>query len=161
LPGAQLALVGRNPPPLVEALAGPGVIVAGNAPSVQPWLDRAFASAIPLRAGSGTRIKILEAWAAGVPVVATRIAAEGLPYRDGHDLLLAETPGDFARALVKLHRDPKLAARLAAGGRKTVEPFTPARVAETVARYYREMLGTAGNTRAYNDAYDPAIAATS
>jgi glycosyltransferase involved in cell wall biosynthesis len=161
LPGAQLALVGRNPPLQIQALAAPDVVVAGNAPSVQPWLDRAFASAIPLRAGSGTRIKILEAWAAGVPVVATRIAAEGLPYCDGRDLLLAETAGDFARALVRLHRDPKLAARLVAGGRDTVEPFTPARVAEAVARHYREMLGSGASTRAYSDAYDPAIAATS
>src|SRR2546430_11537291 len=50
--------------------------LTGSVPSVQPFLDRAFATAIPLRAGSGTRIKILEAWAAGVPVVACRIAAE-------------------------------------------------------------------------------------
>jgi glycosyltransferase involved in cell wall biosynthesis len=143
LPGAQLDIVGRNPPPQIQALAGHDVIVAGSVPSVQPWLDSAFATAIPLRAGSGTRIKILEAWAAGVPVVATRIAAEGLPHQDGRDLLLAEGPADFARALVRLRRDRRLAERLAAGGRETVEPFTPARVAEAVAQHYREMLAAA------------------
>src|SRR3979409_176040 len=102
LAGARLVIVGRTPPPQVLGLAARDVIVAGNVPSVQPFLDGAFATAIPLRAGWGTRIKILEAWAAGVPVVATRIAAEGLPYRDGADLLLAEQPAAFARALVRL-----------------------------------------------------------
>ena len=141
LPGARLNIVGRNPPLQVRELAAEDVIVAGSVASVQPWLDGAFATAIPLRAGSGTRIKILEAWAAGVPVVASRIAAEGLPYADGRDLLLAE--------------------ELVAGGRETVEPFTPARIAQTVARHYREMLGIAGNARPYNEAYASAMAATS
>src|SRR5207244_1737934 len=82
----------------IQALAAHDIVVAGSVPLVQPWLDRAFATAIPLRAGSGTRIKILEAWAAGVPVVASRIAAEGLPYTGGKDLLLAEEPSEFASA---------------------------------------------------------------
>ena len=117
------------------------MIVTGSVPSVQPFLDRAFATAIPLRAGSGTRIKILEAWAAGVPVVACRIAAEGLPCRDGVDILLAEDPGEFARALVQLWRDRPLGERLIAEARGTVAPFTAERVAATVMRRYHEELG--------------------
>ena len=161
LPGAKLNIVGRNPPPQVQALATNDVIIAGSVPSVQPYLDGAFATAIPLRAGSGTRIKILEAWGAGVPVVASRIAAEGLPYRDGRDLLLAEEPGEFARALVRVFNDRKLAEQLVTGGRETVEPFTPAHVARTVAAHYREMLGMGGKARPYSDAYASAMAATS
>lgn len=161
LPGSRLALVGRNPPMHILDLARHDVIVAGSVPLVQPWLDRAFATAIPLRAGSGTRIKILEAWAAGVPVVASRVAAEGLPYTDGKDILLAEEPTEFARALVRLWRDRQLADSLAREGRRTVEPFTPARIAETVARHYREVLGIGDSARPYSDAYAPAIAATS
>jgi len=141
LPGARLVLVGRNPPPAVVSLAARDVIVTGNVPSVQPFLDRAFATAIPLRAGSGTRIKILEAWAARVPVVACRIAAEGLPCRDGVDLILAEEPGEFARALVQLWRDRPLGERLVAEARRTVAPFTAERVAATVMRRYHEELG--------------------
>src|SRR5712664_1736662 len=159
LPGARLVLVGRNPPPAVVSLAARDVIVTGNVPSVQPFLDRAFATAIPLRAGSGTRIKILEAWAAGVPVVACRIAAEGLPYSDGKDLVLAEEPGEFARALVRLWRDQQLAESLAKEGRRTVEPFTAEKVGETVARDYRELLDPE-SARLYNEAYAPAMAAT-
>jgi glycosyltransferase involved in cell wall biosynthesis len=160
LPGARLILVGRNPPPHVQALQSPEVIVTGSVPSVQPWLDGAFATAIPLRAGSGTRIKILEAWAAGVPVVASRIAAEGLPYRDGHDLLLAEQPGEFARALVRLWSNRQLAAELVRAGRQTVAPFTPEEIGLTVARHYRDVLGLE-SARPYNAEYAEAMAATS
>jgi len=160
LPGARLVIVGRNPPPHIEALASHDVLIEGSVPSVRPYLDRAFATAIPLRAGSGTRIKILEAWAAGVPVVASRIAAEGLPCTDGTDLILAEEPGEFARALVRLWRDRQLADDLAREGRRTVEPFTAEKVAETVARDYRELLDP-DSARRYSEAYAPAIAATS
>jgi glycosyltransferase involved in cell wall biosynthesis len=158
LTGSRLAIVGRNPPLQIQALAARDIVVAGSVPLVQPWLDRAFATAIPLRAGSGTRIKILEAWAAGVPVVASRVAAEGLPYTDGKDLLLAEEPGEFARALVRLWRDRQLTDSLVCEGRRTVEPFTPAQIAQAVARHYREVLGV-DSARPYSDAYDDAIAA--
>jgi glycosyltransferase involved in cell wall biosynthesis len=140
LPGARLVIVGRNPPLRVQALAADDVRIEASVPSVRPYLDGAFATAIPLRAGSGTRIKILEAWSAGVPVVASRIAAEGLPCSDGVDLLLAEGPGDFARSLVQLWRDRRLADHLANHGVRTVASFTAAKVAETVERNYRELL---------------------
>jgi polysaccharide biosynthesis protein PslH len=159
LPGARLVIVGRNPPLQVQALASHDVAIEGSVPSVRPYLDRAFATAIPLRAGSGTRIKILEAWAAGVPVIASRIAAEGLPYSDGKDLILAEEPGEFARALVRLWRDRQLADALAREGLRTVEPFTADRIAQDVARHYRELLEP-DSARPYSDAYAPAIAAT-
>src|SRR5947207_12804890 len=157
LPGARLAIVGRNPPAHVQALAAHDILVEGSVPSVRPYLDRAFATAIPLRAGSGTRIKILEAWAAGVPVIASRIAAEGLPYTDGRDLILAEEPGEFARALVRLWRDRQLADDLAAEGRKTVEPFTADKIGERLAQDYRELLDP-DSARRYSDAYAPAMA---
>jgi len=160
LPGSRLAIVGRNPPMQIQALAAHDIVVAGSVPLVQPWLDRAFATAIPLRAGSGTRINILEAWAAGVPVVASRVAAEGLPYTDGKDLLLAEEPSEFARALVRLWRDRQLADSLVREARRTVEPFTPAQIAQAVARHYREVLGIGDSARPYNEAYAPAMAAT-
>ena len=160
LPGAKLHIIGRNPPPHVLALAAPDVVVAGNVPEVAPWLDKAFATAIPLRAGSGTRIKILEAWAAGVPVIASHVAAEGLPYVDGRDILLADEPSEFARALVRLWRDRQLGEELAAGGRKTVAPFAAEQVAKVVAGAYRELIEN-DRARAYNEAYAPAMAATS
>jgi glycosyltransferase involved in cell wall biosynthesis len=158
LPGARLVIVGRNPPSQVQALASRDVIVTGSVPSVQPYLDGAFATAIPLRAGSGTRIKILEAWAAGVPVVASRIAAEGLPYEDDRDILLAEEPGQFARALVRLWRDPVLSQQLIHEAQRTVRPFTADHIAETVAQYYDELFEPE-SARSYSARYEEAMAA--
>jgi glycosyltransferase involved in cell wall biosynthesis len=159
LPGARLVIVGRNPPAQVRALAAHDVLVTGSVPAVQPYLDGAFATAIPLRAGSGTRIKILEAWAAGVPVVASRIAAEGLPYDDGRDILLAEEPGEFAKSLVRLWRDQTLAEELVREAHLTVRPFTPEHIAETVEKHYDELFDDA-RARPYRPTYEEPIAAT-
>jgi len=165
LPGARLVLVGRNPPHAIRELAGPDVVVTGAVESVAPFLRRARATAIPLRIGSGTRIKILEAWAAGIPVIASRIAAEGLPYTDGKDVLLAEDPMQFARALQRVWKDPALAQRMMSEGRRTVEPFSPSRVAQRLIESYCEELAAASGSRGSDDrykrAYSDAIAATS
>jgi glycosyltransferase involved in cell wall biosynthesis len=165
LPGARLVLVGRNPPEAVRALAADDIIVAGGVPSVQPYLESARVTAIPLRAGSGTRIKILEAWAAGVPVVASRIAAEGLPYGEGRDLLLAESPAEFAQKLERVFAEPRLARRLAESGRKSAEPFGQSKIAEKTAAAYRDELGIEptepiDSARRYKTAYDAAVAST-
>jgi glycosyltransferase involved in cell wall biosynthesis len=152
LPGARLLIVGRNPPSHVRALASNDVVVEGDVASVRPHLDRAFATAIPLRVGSGTRIKILEAWAAGVPVVASGIAAEGLPHSDGVDLILAERPSEFARALVRLWRDRRFADNLAREGARTVEPFTVEKIGEAVENDYRELLAIQGRPMQRMDA---------
>jgi glycosyltransferase involved in cell wall biosynthesis len=163
LGGARLVLVGRNPPPLVRALHGGDIVLAGNVPSVQPYLEQAFATAIPLRAASGTRIKILEAWAAGVPVVSSRTGAEGLPYTDGHDLILAESPAEFARALLRVQADAALAESLAEAGRHTAEPFASNKVAESLVAAYRDELGVLAaesdeSARRYSATYPAAIA---
>jgi glycosyltransferase involved in cell wall biosynthesis len=155
LPGARLVLAGRNPPRSVLSLASRDVLVHGSVESVQPFLDGAFATAIPVRAGSGTRIKILEAWAAGVPVIATRTAADGLPYLDGTDLLLAEDPDEFAGAVVKLWNDPSLADRLIVQAKQTVMPFAPERVSELIVRRYRDELGLSAGPFTAHAAAEP------
>jgi glycosyltransferase involved in cell wall biosynthesis len=121
---SRLLIVGRNPPSNVRALAGERVEVTGGVPAVGPYLARAWATAMPLRAGSGTRLKILEAAAAGVPIVATRLAAEGIPMRHGEHVLFAETPEEFASALLQVHTDPALAAHLVERMRTVAENYT-------------------------------------
>jgi glycosyltransferase involved in cell wall biosynthesis len=121
-PGLTLRLVGsgdRAIRPLVEGRAG--IKVTGEVEDAFEWIARSSVFVTPLRSGSGTRLKILEAWAAGVPVVSTRLGAEGLPAAEGENLLLADTAPDFAAAILRVLDDPALAARLIAGGRVAYE----------------------------------------
>lgn len=76
---------------------------------------------VPVRYGAGRQNKILDAWAAGVPVVATSFAARGVYGETGKNMLTADTPEDFAGAILKIRNSPKLAVKLAAGGAKTLK----------------------------------------
>jgi glycosyltransferase involved in cell wall biosynthesis len=76
--------------------------------------------AVPLRFASGVRIKILEAWARGVPVVATPPAVAGLEVEDGREVLTVREPREFAAAIARLHRQPALAASLVEAGRRAL-----------------------------------------
>jgi polysaccharide biosynthesis protein PslH len=90
-------------------------------PDTRPWLAGCDVVAVPLRHGGGTRLKILEALAAGCPVVSTAKGAEGLDVADGCELLLAETPGEIGAAIVRCLRDPQGAAEMGLRGRALVE----------------------------------------
>lgn len=99
VPDAVLWLVGDAPPETLRVAAGPGILVTGRVPRIEPWLDRAAVVAVPITLGGGMRVKVLEALAAGKPVVASPRAAEGL---DGAPLVLAENDEEAAAALVHL-----------------------------------------------------------
>lgn len=116
--GVTLDIVGKGPSQRVRDLAkSDRVTVVGGVPTVEPHYAAADFVVVPIRYGGGTRIKILEALALGRPVVSTTIGAEGLDLRNGADILLADTPKDFARHCVALARDPDLRNRLAESGR--------------------------------------------
>src|SRR5207253_6542575 len=108
VPSARLRIVGRHPPSAIARLAGGAIEVTGTVRSVIEHLHAAAVVIVPLRIGGGTRIKIYEAMAAHRPVVATRVGAEGLDYRAGEDILIADAPRDFATAVIGLLRDPVL-----------------------------------------------------
>jgi glycosyltransferase involved in cell wall biosynthesis len=112
-PQAEVRLVGR-PGTNVTELHQPGVVtVVGEVPSMEEELARASVAVVPLRYGSGTRVKILESFAHRIPVVSTRLGAEGLHVEDGVHLLLADDPEEFAAATVRLLGDSRLRMRLA------------------------------------------------
>lgn len=120
-PDFQLLVVGKNPlPELVEAARQPGVTLVGEVPDVRPWYQQSWLQVVPLRIGGGTRLKIVECLALGVPVVSTTLGAQGLDLRHGRDLLLADTPEDFAGAVAGLLRDPAAREGLGRAGRANV-----------------------------------------
>ena len=114
LPEVTLTVVGRNPTRRVEALAlaDRRIRVTGRVDDIRPYLDRAAAYVVPIRVGGGTRLKIYEAMAMEKPVISTTIGAEGLPVRDGAELLIADDPVAFARAVLRVLTDDALATQL-------------------------------------------------
>ncbi|HEY3840381.1 MAG TPA: glycosyltransferase family 4 protein [Bryobacteraceae bacterium] len=122
LPECSLYLVGGDAPrDLIKLSRSPGVFLTGRVDDVTPYYARCQVAVAPLRAGGGTRLKILEAMAFGRPVVSTTLGAEGLPVKDGEHLLLADTAGDFARSTVELLQDPLRRSRLRKNARIFVE----------------------------------------
>jgi glycosyltransferase involved in cell wall biosynthesis len=115
-------LVGKNPGAISAYVAGDSRIeVTGPVPDAIAELARSRIAIVPLRAGSGTRLKILEAWAAGLPVISTTLGAEGLNAQPGEQLLLADTPAGLADNVTRLLTCPELSASLGAAGRLLLE----------------------------------------
>lgn len=121
-PAARLSIVGRNAPGwLVEqSRRQPGVELAVNVPDVRPYLAQAGMLAVPLRIGGGSRLKILEALACGLPVVSTRIGAEGLELEPGRHLVVTDQVEEMTPALVQQIREPAPGLALAEAGRQRV-----------------------------------------
>ena len=122
VPAARFTAIGKQPSNSRIAIAPDSSIhLPGYVADLQSFWERSGAFVVPLRAGGGMRVKILDAWARGVPVVSTRVGAEGLACSDGENVLLADTAAEFAEAVVRLLSDRALAERLGKGGRATVE----------------------------------------
>ncbi|HUM09612.1 MAG TPA: glycosyltransferase family 4 protein [Myxococcaceae bacterium] len=120
-PDARLEILGKGAPREVEALAAPGIEVAGFVEDLRPHLAAAAAVVVPLRLGGGTRLKIVEAMAMARPIVSTRLGAEGIEAEPGRELLLADEPEAFAAAVLQLLQDPASGARLGSAARRLSE----------------------------------------
>jgi glycosyltransferase involved in cell wall biosynthesis len=120
-PDARLVLVGRNPPAGLgqRVRSQAGVTLHANVADVRPFLAQSGVMAVPLRIGGGSRLKILEALACGLPVVSTKVGAEGLCLQAGTDYVEADAT-EMADALVRIIRDPSAAAALAEHGKRVV-----------------------------------------
>jgi glycosyltransferase involved in cell wall biosynthesis len=116
LPGARVKLVGRYDTETASLREEPGVELLGHVDDLDAVFASTAAVVVPLRAGGGTRIKILEAFARRVPVVSTTLGCEGLGVRHGEELLVADDPREFADACVRIYEDAALAASLVERG---------------------------------------------
>jgi glycosyltransferase involved in cell wall biosynthesis len=127
-----LSVIGKNPPAdfLQIAQQSQGKIeVTGYVEDLTPYLERACLMVVPVRVGSGMRVRILEAFARGIPVVTTTIGLEGIDARPGQDVLVADEPEDFAREVIRLAKDPLLQERLANNGRALIEQVYDRKIA--------------------------------
>lgn len=123
VPEVSLLVVGRRPSERLKALAAraKGLVVTGQVEDIRPFVREASVYVVPIRVGSGTRLKIFEAMAMGKAVVSTAVGAEGLPVQHGRNIILADEPEDFTRQVVTLLKDPEKRKALGLAARQLVE----------------------------------------
>jgi len=140
-PSATLCIVGRNPPEWLRrrVAAMPGVELHANVPDVRPYLADCGMLVVPLRIGGGSRLKILEALASGVPVVSTRVGAEGLRLQAGRDLTIVNDIKDLSNEIITAIRHPQvLQAESERGREKVLEHYNWDRLAEQLEQLWRQ-----------------------
>ncbi len=121
IPQLHFFIIGNNPSQKVLALQNDCIHVMGLVPDLLPYYQRCSACVIPLRAGGGTRLKILEAMAYGRPIVSTSIGCEGIAVEDGKHILIADDPQSFADRTVALLSDDQLQQKLIQNARRLIE----------------------------------------
>jgi glycosyltransferase involved in cell wall biosynthesis len=117
IPEAVVTVIGKNPP---SELVGEQIEVTGYVADLTPLLAETAVFIVPLLAGGGMRVKILDAWNWNLPIVSTTVGAEGIAVEDEKNMLIADTPEAFAQATIRILQNPDLAERLAQNGRQTL-----------------------------------------
>jgi len=134
VPGTTVRMVGRPSPAVTALINEPDITVTGRVASMEEELAKADVVVVPVRSGSGTRLKILEAFAHRIPVVSTTLGAEGLDVEDGVHLLVADSAEAIAEACRRLHDDPELRSRLVFAAQELFHRRYEASAARTAIR---------------------------
>lgn len=142
LSNIQLYVLGRGSDTVLADVRNPAITITGEVPSVLPYLSHSAAALVPLRYESGTRFKILEAGACGIPVVSTTLGAEGLPVFHNRDLLIADEPEKFADAIVEIVSNDVKAREMGENLKKLVRKNASIEVLAAQANSILEFLGT-------------------
>ena len=124
IPAANLTIIGKSPPKdFLKLAANPesGIVTTGFVPNLDPYFAESAVTVVPVRAGGGMRVRILEAFARAVPVVTTTVGAEGIDARPGVEVSIADSPSEFASAVIRILQDKELRERLAVNGRRLAE----------------------------------------
>lgn len=130
----KLLIIGSNIPPQIAAHASSHIIIKGFVSDIKPIFDRIRLSIAPIRYGAGVKGKINTSMTYGVPVVATTVAAEGMSLTHGKDILIADTPEDFAKQIVRAYDDEQLWISLSDSGKVNIEEHFSFAVAERQLR---------------------------
>lgn len=139
-PHTTWAIVGQRPHKRLEVLREmSGVTLTGRVEIIQPYIAGGLVYIMPLRIGSGTRLKLIEAMAAGKPVVSTRIGAEGFNLTDGEQIALAETIEEWVEAILRLLDDPRLREEMGAAARQYAARYDWRQIIPTVNKIYDDL----------------------
>jgi glycosyltransferase involved in cell wall biosynthesis len=143
-PNLVFTIVGRDPPPEVRELERmPGIEVTGTVADVRPYYREALVAVVPLNVGGGSRLKILEAMAAGTPVVSTTLGAEGLEVRSGENILIADRKEQLVAAILSVVENESQRRGLQAGGRALIsDRYDWSRLGLSLFAAYEELLAT-------------------
>jgi len=154
-PAARLAVVGSDPPPFLSAAGQAGrVEMLGGVEDVREPLGRYAVFVCPILGGSGVRVKLLEAFASGIPAVSTTIGAEGLAAQQGEFCYLADSPREFAGRVLELFEDPRKGAEMAARARAEVEErWDMGAITRRLVEGYREMVREKRSRAAISSSY--------
>jgi glycosyltransferase involved in cell wall biosynthesis len=149
VPGVELHLIGRaSSHDRTRYEQAEGVRCHGYVPDIRPYLARASCSVVPIRIGGGTRLKILDSWAMGVPVVSTSVGCEGLATKEGENIVIRDDPQGFAAAVIRVLGNRVLHAQLSASGRATVErSYSWESIGDHIIATYSMVASTAGPKR--------------
>ncbi len=140
-PQTTWGIVGQRPAPSVHALQETeGITVTGSVPDIQPYIAAATVFVMPLRVGSGTRLKLIEAMAAGKPVVSTTLGAEGFPVQNGVNVILADTPEQQSESILHLLREPDLRGRLSSAASELAGQYDWRQIVPVLDDFYGSLL---------------------
>jgi sugar transferase (PEP-CTERM/EpsH1 system associated) len=141
-PDLTFAIVGRDPSPEVRELESvPGIEITGTVDDVRPYYREAIAAIVPLKVGGGSRLKILEAMAAGVPVISTTLGAEGLEVEHGKNILIVDTNEKMIEAIIRVIEQPEQRKQLSDAGRALVSKrYDWTTVGANLFKTYQQLL---------------------
>lgn len=152
LPNVKITIIGSDPPNWLKQAANGHLIVTDYVPDIAPYFNRCRLSIAPLRYGAGVKGKILLSMGYGVPVVASSIAAEGIPVINGRDMFIADTPDSFSKAIVELYNNETLWNQMSANSLKIIDQhFSFAAAKQALIRLFNNLgLKTGGEASLKN-----------
>lgn len=119
-PGVKITIIGNDPPVWLKQLKSDDLVITDHVPDIAPYFNQCKLSIAPLRYGAGIKSKVVLSMSYGVPVVASSIAAEGIPVIDGQDMLIADTPEDFSDRIIELYNKDTLWSQVSENGLQIV-----------------------------------------
>lgn len=146
VPGVRLTVVGKSGDQVQRRTGAPTAVeFPGHVESVEPYFQRSRVMVVPIRSGSGMRVKILDGLARGVPTVTTTVGCEGIDVDPGVHALVADAPADFAESVIRVLKDDALARRLSVEGRRlAIETYDTSAIAKLVLRGIQTLAATSG-----------------